>query len=115
MKLQPYTTFRNGKKETGMMFYCPACRTLHRYRLTQPEGSTMPLWSFNGSMGRPSFTPSLLLYTLKGKHIDGKWVADGPRIVICHLFVTDGVIEYCDDNPHALKGQKIPLPDIPPD
>lgn len=30
-----------------------------------------------------------------------------------NLFLTDGMIAYCSDNPHALNGQTVPLPDFP--
>ena len=58
------------------------------------------MWAWNGDMERPTFTPSLLV---NKNHPE----------VTCHLFLTDGMIQYCGDSHHALKGQTIPLPELP--
>lgn len=59
-------------------------------------------WQWNGSLDKPSFTPSLLCD------------ASTPEYR-CHLYVTDGKIIYCEDCHHELKGQTVDMVDIPED
>lgn len=119
MKLKRYGLIHSdGQKEKGWTFWCPACRSMHSYRTTAPtglrsDGTPWPKWQFNKNMEKPSFTPSLRYSTQAGKLVDGKWVRRGPERTICHLYVTDGEIRYCGDNPHALNGKTVPLPDLP--
>lgn len=74
-------------------FYCPACKRMHYYAVG--GSGSGPKWTFNGDAEKPTFTPSL-------KYTDGS----------CHLFVTDGYIEYCSDCPHEYAGKKIPMIDL---
>lgn len=107
------------KSSDGYLFYCPACEEAHKFRCV-PEVGELPNWEFNGNIASPSFTPSLLHFQSyrAWTEADGPprrlvRLPDGQRITICHLFVTDGKIVYCGDNPHALNGQTIDLPDLP--
>lgn len=79
--------------ETLYIFWCPACEMAHPYR-TRGQG---PMWTFNGSVERPSFQPSLLVHDCT------------PSRGNCHLYVTDGEIRYCADSAHALAGQTVPM------
>lgn len=85
-----------------------------------------PKWEFNGNIERPTFTPSLLIttghYTSRHKPGDECWCTynlnnpDEPspfRCSRCHLFLTDGQLRFLEDCTHELKGQTIPLPEIP--
>ena len=77
--------------EPGMfVFFCPGCKELHHYD---------PRWTFNGDMERPTFTPSLL--------------HPRPNHKTCHLFLTDGVIQFLPDCEHELAGKSVPLPELP--
>lgn len=71
-------------------FWCPGCKKLHPY--------LAPRWTFNGNIEKPTFTPSL------------KMLDSG-----CHLFVTDGKIQYCPDSPHEFAGKTIDMVEIPED
>ena len=71
-------------------FYCPGCKNHHAYTLKSP--GFVP-WTFNNNLEKPTFTPSLLCNK------------DYPESR-CHLFITNGVIDFCDDCFHELKGQK---------
>lgn len=76
-----------------LVFHCPGCRCSHSFTVAPLPGP--PLWTWNGSMDRPTFSPSLLY-------------SESPR---CHSFVRDGRIEYLSDSEHALAGQTVDLPD----
>lgn len=83
-----------GSGEWG--FHCPGCGYGHSFRVT--GDTTRPQWTWNGSLEQPTFKPSLLVNK------------DTP-LMTCHLFVTDGVIEYQNDCHHSLRGKKIPMVD----
>lgn len=86
----------------GWRFYCPGCKGPHVYGAS---------WRFNGDMERPTFSPSLLVFT--PEWTDTETGKKHPRETVCHLFLTDGVLRYCGDSPHELAGQSVPLPDLP--
>ena len=66
-------------------FLCPACNETHSFELSEWG------WDFNGDFDKPTFSPSL-------------------RYPDCHLFVKDGMIEFCNDCHHALNGLTVPVP-----
>lgn len=87
-KIQPLYT---DAGDIGLyMFWCPGCKENHAY--------TKGRWEFNGDFEKPTFRPSLLY---------GK---DGER-TRCHIFVTDGKIQYLSDCDHELAGQTIEMED----
>lgn len=80
----------------GYIFYCPACDVGHQFF----KGH----WSFDGDMEKPTFNPSL----------KNSWTEGEQHIpMVCHLFLRNGIIEFCGDCTHAMAGQKMPLPEIP--
>lgn len=81
------------------MFYCPGCETSHAINPKK--------WHWNGSHDKPSFIPSILVYSHKTFNKDGN-IVDTPR---CHSFITDGMIAYCSDTTHSLSGQTVELPE----
>lgn len=94
-----------------MVFHCPACGYGHPFYtsaptdedgvpITRKDGSRWPTWQWNGSLDRPTFTPSLVVH------------GDPPKTPRCHSFVTDGKIQYLDDCTHAFAGQTIDLPEV---
>jgi len=82
-------------------FWCPGCKRVQLFNVGQTN-SNGAKWDFNGNFECPSFTPSL------------RYVG-GPTGTLCHVVLTDGILNYCNDNPHACNNQKIPLPKIPDD
>ena len=79
------------------MFWCPACKCGHGVWVEGPC-RTGAQWKFNGNMEKPSFHPSLKIeFNREGKDM------------VCHLVVTDGVLNYCGDSTHELAGQSIPM------
>lgn len=82
-----------GETEVLLVFLCPGCKYGHHARI---KGSG-PVWGWNGSMDKPTFTPSLLV----NQHYPESR---------CHSWVRDGMIEFLPDSFHELKGQTVPLP-----
>lgn len=72
-------------------FHCPGCGYLHPFEV--------PHWTWNGSLEKPTFNPSLLV----GQH--------DPKIR-CHSYVREGRIEFLSDCHHALAGQTVDLPEV---
>ncbi len=91
----PKLMLTNAKEgQVGHMFYCPGCKHHHVY--------DVPRWSFNGNMDKPTFTPSLLVYipTRNGNK------------TLCHLFVTDGKIQFLGDCEHELRGKTVDMEEV---
>ena len=77
------------------VFHCPGCKYSHPFEVEVPNGTG---WTWNGSLDKPTFTPSLLVW---GNRPEQR----------CHSFVTDGRIQFLSDCYHALAGQTMDLPD----
>lgn len=98
---------RCGKKlyanpEGSYMFHCPGCGMLHIVHVEKPNGAGAQ-WTFNRSGDTPTFSPSILVTWQR--QIDGEW-----RDMICHSFVREGMIQFCDDSTHKLAGHTVELP-----
>jgi hypothetical protein len=91
--------FRTCKyyEKDALVFYCPGCENPHTITITG-NGS----WSFDGNYNSPTISPSILS---TGQDESGK--------TICHSFLKNGVLQFLDDCTHALKGQSVPLPELP--
>jgi len=84
-------------------FFCPGCGCEHGI-FTEKHNSLNAIWSFNGDINRPTFSPSILV----------KWTRtlDGVTDFVCHSFVKDGMIQYLGDCTHHMAGQTVELPEI---
>ncbi len=78
------------------LHWCPGCKQLHPINTTKPN-SFNAVWSFNGNVEKPTFSPSV--------NMPGR----------CHYFITDGQIIFCPDSKHEFSGRTVPLPPIPED
>jgi hypothetical protein len=76
-------------------FYCPGCKHGHPFEV--------PRWSFDGDLAQPTYSPSLRMF----------YTRDKQEITTCHLHVKKGMIEFCDDCPHELRGKTVPMADWP--
>jgi hypothetical protein len=94
------TVRRDDGSTYGYRFDCPGCHEPHVIATSGDHA-----WGFSGDTDRPTFTPSYLVYEVKGP--DGAVIF--PR---CHSFVTDGRIAFCSDSGHELAGKTVDLPDI---
>lgn len=91
------TQILKGKDYDLLIFYCPGCQRIHPFTL---NSKTRPNWIWNGNLEKPTLTPSLLCEPSVPQNR-------------CHLFLRDGVIKFLDDCWHELKGQSIPLQELP--
>ena len=93
-------------------FFCPGCKCGHGI---PTEGN--PAWTWNGSLDKPTFNPSILVRGTKDipEDVYNAWMADHntplptPIPTVCHSYVKDGVIEFLSDCTHELAGKKVPL------
>ena len=86
---------------SGVWFECPGCECLHRINvIEQPD---LPCWEWNGSLDRPTISPSIL--------VNGRAEAFNPAVPRCHSFVEDGRIRFLTDCTHGLAGQTVDLPE----
>jgi hypothetical protein len=83
-------TQRDGKPQRMYLFHCPGCGYSHPFHV--------PMWTWNGSLDAPTFSPSLM--------VNGS----DPRYR-CHSFVKEGKIQFLSDCFHKLAGQTVELPD----
>jgi hypothetical protein len=74
------------------VFHCPGCGYGHPFEVCANG------WTWNGSLDKPTFRPSLLC----------NFTSPETR---CHSFVTDGQIQFLSDCWHALAGKTVELPD----
>lgn len=80
-----------------LLFYCPGCKSNHSYRI---KGiGNVPVWQWNGSMEKPTFSPSLLVW---GSRPECR----------CHLFINDGIISFLSDCAHDLKNTKVTMQEV---
>jgi hypothetical protein len=70
-----------------VVFFCPGCKYDHCYDKR---------WAFNGNFEKPTFIPSLLVNP------------DYPQNR-CHLFMTDGKIQFLGDCHHDMKNQTVEM------
>lgn len=92
-----------------LAFWCPGCDTHHAVPVTtQPRVGAGGGWFWNGDHQQPTLTPSLAT-TYNGRDAG----QEGRPPAVCHLYLTDGVINYLSDTTHKLAGQQVPLEDLP--
>lgn len=85
-----------------LQFICPGCNRTHAVQTGSDFG---PNWSWNGSLEKPTFSPSVLV-TYSGPDAG----RDGAPPAVCHSFVNDGRIQFLSDCTHSLAGQTVGLP-----
>lgn len=97
ISVRAYVVGDTDRRERSVWMWCPGCDDLHRIVLDGPSA-----WEWNGSEDAPTFTPSIL-------------VQGGPRGIVCHSFVVDGVWQFLGDCTHALAGRHVPMVHLPAD
>lgn len=99
------------KTESGYKHWCPGCKCHHEYFVDKPTEKGAR-WSFNGNVHMPSFHASM--HITAGPYVDDedpRW--NMPETTLCHYLLIDGVIQFLGDCAHALKDQRVALPDLP--
>ncbi|MDS7956788.1 MULTISPECIES: DUF6527 family protein [unclassified Acinetobacter] len=92
-ELTPYLEFWSS----GIyMFKCPGCKYLHPFYVKASVRHNGSTWDFNGNVDKPTFTPSLLI----NDHYPTKR---------CHLFLTEGKIQFLSDCHHELAGKTVAM------
>jgi hypothetical protein len=81
----------------NLYYWCEGCKECH--------GVPSQRWNWNGSLDRPTLSPSVRHYVT--------YTVGGAERTVCHYFIREGMIEYCGDCSHELKGQTRPLCEIP--
>jgi hypothetical protein len=100
-----------GYTAGGLAHWCPACGEMHAFALDGKNASGAQ-WTWDGNVEHPTFTPSMHIKI--GKYADQNWQEEtAGESSVCHYILTAGVINYCGDCTHAMKGQSIRLPDLP--
>ena len=89
-----------------LLFECPGCGECHQVPVKPGDGVR---WEWNGSLDKPTFSPSLLVRggPLQDEH---GLAIPGARSRCCHSFVRDGQIQFLNDCTHKLAGQTVDLP-----
>jgi hypothetical protein len=100
--------------EGGFAHWCPACEEMHGFRV---EGDG---WSFDGNLECPTFNPSMKITGVQSIKEKGEWTgewvldANGKALPLCcHYFLHAGQLKFQSDCTHKLKGQTVPLPELP--
>lgn len=83
------------------LFWCPGCESPHPYWVKPRPDAAGHVWDFNGDREKPTFRPSLLVN------------ANTPGAKRCHLFMTDGKLQFCSDSQHELAGKTVDCPEWP--
>lgn len=84
-----------------VMFDCPGCGIAHGVWTKKQDSQRN--WKFNGDLNKPTFLPSILVRYPYGQP---------QKMVICHSFITDGMIRFLNDCTHSLAGKTVALPEI---
>lgn len=112
------STKLRSREGGGFSYWCQGCEEVHAV-----DGT----WTFDGNLEAPTFSPSVLT---RSGHFLSNWKEGDPcwctynrdhpnrpssfKCRRCHTFIRGGMVEFLDDCSHALVGQTLPLPDLPP-
>ena len=113
---KPPATEQSGA-EPDFLFFCPACRCGHAF-WTVERNRCKAIWTFDGNMERPTFSPSLkITREIWTPPVTGENLAEWRKAPwkqtkvahVCHLFVKAGRIEYCSDSSHEFAGKTVDM------
>lgn len=89
-----------GYKDEDLIGYnakCPGCNVWHSIYIKKNQFNK-DIWSFDGNMEKPTFSPSLLVRWDHNNHV-------------CHSFIRNGEWQFLNDCTHDLAGQTVPMID----
>jgi len=79
-------------------FWCPGCEMEHEIAVAGPT-APKAVWTLTGGPFKPTAKPSVLVRNPK-------------RTRCCHLWMTEGRLQYLSDCTHALAGQTVDMQDM---
>lgn len=82
----------------GYAFLCSGCGARH-YLATEVNDAEGRRWIFNKDLARPTFIPSLRVVV---DHED-------QAVDVCHVSVTNGMLDFHLDSTHWLAGETVPM------
>jgi hypothetical protein len=81
-----------------LIFWCPGCKCAHRVPVNGRQLQSGYTWAWNGSETSPTLLPAMNYnMTDPAAH--------------CHLFVTDGALQFMPDCWHELAGKTVVMPE----
>lgn len=86
-------------EENFVLWHCPGCKGGHGVPVNGHR--TGRNWEWNGSLDSPTLMPSVLV------NVGGL----NPTEPICHVYISDGKIQFLGDCTHELAGQTVEIPD----
>jgi len=89
----------NLSEDGRLIFYCQGCEHHHGIPVRHSKYSN---WNWNGDLEKPTLTPSI--FTNPGR--------DCPDLHACHMYLTDGKIQFLSDCSHSLAGQTVDVEDL---
>lgn len=95
-RVEVHTDENGGKR---LWFKCPGCGSDHVLGVKKGKHEDL-VWNWNGSIDKPSLSPSLLV-NMRGE-----------KPIRCHSFIKDGKIKFLSDCTHKLAGQTVDLPEV---
>ena len=78
--------------------WCPACDTYHDICTSQPT-SRITYCIYDGEHESPTFSPAVRVR--HGEHL------------VCHYFLSEGILHFCEDSDHSLAGVSVELSKLP--
>lgn len=87
----------DGGRREYVYYWCSGCGHAHSVPAER--------WNWNKNAESPTLSPSVRHFIPAQ---DGQ-----PEQTLCHYHLRNGIIEYCGDCQHNLKGQNVPLQPIP--
>lgn len=94
-----------------LLFDCPGCQEVHAIPVNCVQGENGSSWQWNGSLDRPTTTPSILIrYPANPEAAEEfkEWRSER----VCHSFIRDGQIQFLNDCTHGLNAQTVDLPEV---
>ena len=95
-----------------LSFWCQGCEEIHSIPFADPLSGVN--WQYNGDRVNPTTTPSILITGCRmptDGEIDRIMAGEKGlrRPFRCHLYLTNGYLEYCPDSSHWLAGQTVKM------
>lgn len=129
MKLRPVNRTAEDIDAPDFIFWCPGCKNSHGVWTTHPNGINGARWIVKELDNNVTIEPSILVKGVINplgdpetgdfkRGADGKYLVDdkgrllGAKEYVCHVVVTNGILNFCADSTHELSGKSVPMEDV---